>query len=204
MRGRVGIFGGTFSPPHRAHLRVAEEALRQFELSEVLFVPSGIPPHKAEDDVVDKEHRYQMVERMIAGHVGLAVSRIEIDRAGPSYTIDTLRALGTSLGKEMCFIVGADLLLDITTWREPDALLRSVPFVLAPRHGVARGQFDEGPFRCAQLHFLDMEEVDLSSTWVRDRIARGEAYAKWVTPAVGEYITEHRLYRDKERAAVHP
>jgi len=204
LRGRVGIFGGTFSPPHRAHLRVAEEALQQFALSEVLFVPSGIPPHKAENDVVDKEHRYQMVQRMIAGHAGLAVSRIEIDRAGPSYTIDTLRSLGTSLGKEMCFIVGADLLLDITTWREPDALLRSVPFVLAPRHGVARVRFEEAPFRCAQLHFLDMEEVDLSSTWVRDRIARGEACAKWITPAVSAYITEHRLYRDKERAAVHP
>jgi nicotinate-nucleotide adenylyltransferase len=199
----MGIFGGTFSPPHCAHLRVAQTALAQFGLSEVVFVPSGIPPHKG-NGVIDKEHRFRMVERMVAGRRKLSVSRIEIDRAGPSYTIDTIRALMQTVECGLSFIVGADLLFDITTWREPEELLRSVPFVLAPRHGVTRAQFDRAPFHGAQLHFLEMEEVDLSSTWVRKRIACEAEYARWVPSAVVEYIEEHRLYRNRERAAVHP
>jgi nicotinate-nucleotide adenylyltransferase len=203
LRGSLGIFGGTFSPPHCAHLRVAEEALAQCGLASVVFVPSGIPPHKPEE-IVDKEHRYRMVQRMVEGHPRMTVSRIEIDREGPSYTIDTIEAFKASVGDALCFLVGADLLLDITTWRRPNELLHSVPFVLAPRNGVARERFEEPPFDEASLRFLDMEEVDLSSTWIRDRIARGEPYDPWVPSAVAAYIEKHRLYKDRERTVGSP
>jgi nicotinate-nucleotide adenylyltransferase len=204
LTGRVGIFGGTFSPPHAAHLRVASVALAQCGLAEIVFVPSGTPPHKPDGDGATREDRFEMVQRAVAGAERLSVSRVEIDREGPSYTIDTLRQLKASIDADLCFIVGADLLLDITTWRAPQELLGSVPFVLAPRRGITRDRFDAAVFHGAELHFLDMEEIDLSSTWVRERIARGEPYEDRVPEGVVEYIEDRRLYHDRQPAIVHP
>jgi len=147
--------------------------------------------------------RYEMVRRALAGQRGFAVSRIEIDRDGPSYTIDTLRQMGAQRKEGLCFIVGADRLLDITTWKEPEALLTCVPFVLAPRHGRSLEAFAAAPFDRAEIHFLDMEEVDLSSTWLRQRIAQGASYKDAVPPAVAAYIEAHRLYRHQP-TTVHP
>jgi nicotinate-nucleotide adenylyltransferase len=183
---------------------VATLALEQLGLSEVVFVPSGTPPHKPDGDGATREDRYEMVRRAIAGAERLSVSRIEIDRDGPSYTIDTVRELKASMKTGICFIVGADLLLDITTWREPQELLHSVPFILAPRGGITRTSFAAPVFRESELHFLEMEEIDLSSTWVRDMIVRGQPYREWVPEGVVEYIESRRLYRDREPAAIHP
>jgi nicotinate-nucleotide adenylyltransferase len=202
-KGRTGIFGGTFNPPHNAHLLVARTALRQAELSRILFVPSGIPPHKEIDDGVSKEDRFAMVSRGVAPYSRLAVSRIEIDREGPSYTIETIRALRDVHPEGICFIVGADLLAQIETWREPDALLASVPFLIAPRNGVPPARFEQPPFEKATLRFLDMDPVDLSSTQVRERVRRGEPIEEDVPRAVVEYIQAHHLYRDRQPVRVH-
>jgi len=201
--GRIGVFGGTFNPLHNAHLLVAHTALRQHALSQILFVPSGIPPHKEIEDGVDKEDRYAMVSRGVAPFPRFAVSRIEIDRDGPSYTIDTIRALQKVHPEGICFIVGADLIAQIETWREPDALLASVPFLIAPRNGIPVERFTQAPFDDAALQFLDMEPVDLSSTGVRERVRRGEPIAEDVPRAVVEYIDAHHLYRDRQPMRVH-
>ena len=146
--------------------------------------------------------RFRMVRDAIAEHDALDVSRIEIDRDGPSYTIDTIRALKDDYPEGVCFIVGADRLLDITTWREPEALLRSVPFVIAPREGVSGTQFQRAPFDTACVIPLEMEEVDLSSSWLRERVARGEGISDWVPPVVAQYISENGLYRSRARSGV--
>lgn len=201
-KGRIGIFGGTFNPLHNAHLLVARTALQQVELSRILFVPSGIPPHKEIEDEVSKEDRFAMVSRGVAPYPRLRVSRIEIDREGPSYTIETIRTLRDVYPEGICFIVGADLLAQIETWREPDALLASVPFLIAPRNGVPQARFKESPFEKATLRFLDMESVDLSSTQVRERARRGEPIEEDVPRAVVEYIHAHHLYRDRQPVRV--
>lgn len=202
LKGRVGLFGGTFNPLHNAHIRVALVAKERLELSKVLFIPNGIPPHKGPLDGITGEDRFRMVRDAIAEHDALDVSRIEIDRDGPSYTIDTIRALKDDYPEGVCFIVGADRLLDITTWREPEALLRSVPFVIAPREGVSGTQFQRAPFDTACVIPLEMEEVDLSSSWLRERVARGEGISDWVPPVVAQYISENGLYRSRARSGV--
>jgi nicotinate-nucleotide adenylyltransferase len=200
LRGRVGVLGGAFDPPHNAHVAVARRALRQFELSRVVFVPNGIPPRKAVSNGVTSEDRYRMVSLAIAGFRRFSVSRTEIDRDGPSYTIDTIRAMKEDCPEGVCFILGADQLFEIETWREPKALLDSVSFIVAPRAGVALSFLGRPPFDAASIHVLDMDEVDLSSTLVRDRAARGESIEAWVPRSVARYIEEHGLYGVGDRA----
>lgn len=194
----MGLFGGTFNPLHNAHLLVAEKALEQFALSQVVFIPTGIPPHKAVEDGINKEDRYEMVKQAIAPYESFSVSRIEIDREGPSYTIDTIRTLKRVYRQGVCFIVGADLLLQIETWKEPQELLTSVPFIIAPRDGVGKEAFLAPPFDRAEVHFLAMKEVDLSSSWVRERVKDGEAIQEWVPPEVAVYIERRGFYRDRQ------
>jgi nicotinate-nucleotide adenylyltransferase len=189
------VFGGTFDPPHNVHVAVAEAALRQFALELVVFVPNGIPPQKVAVDGVSKEDRFLMVQEAIKGHREFRVSRIEIERGGPSYTIDTIRAMKEDCPQGLCFILGADRLLEIETWKESEALLRSVPFIVAPRAGVLVTVFERPPFDVASIHVLEMDEVDLASTFVRDRAAKGEPIDEWVPRGVAGYIEERRLYR---------
>ena len=200
LKGRVGLFGGTFNPLHNAHLEVARTALNQYELSSIVFVPNGIPPHKEQVLGGDKEARYEMVRLVVESIPEFDVSRIEVDREGPSYTIDTIRALKEDYPQGICFIVGADRLLKLDTWKEPHELLRSVPFVIAPRSGVSLDVFDVSPFREAVIVPLEMEDVDLSSSALRERIRCGESIREWVPRQVAEYIEEHKLYRKRELA----
>ncbi len=202
LTGRVGLFGGTFNPLHKAHLRVARVALEQCGLKSVVFIPNGIPPHKGPVEGISAEDRYRMVLAAIEDEAGFEISRIELDREGPSYTIDTIRALKDDYAEGVCFIVGADRLLDISTWREPEALLRSVPFVIAPREGLSGDAFDLSPFDVARIHSLEMEEVDLSSSWLREKVARGEPIGEWAPPGVAAYIEENGLYRNRELTGV--
>ena len=198
LSGRIGLFGGTLNPLHSAHLLVAETAYVQFGLSQVIFIPSGIPPHKEIMSNVTKEDRYAMVKGAIAPYDHFSVSRIEIDRDGPSYTVDTIAAMQDQYPQGLCFIVGADLLLQIETWKEPHKLLASVPFLIAPRNGISRDLFTVPPFDEAEIGFLEMEEVDLSSTWIRNRIMRGEGIPDCVPEYVASYIEEHGLYQYRE------
>lgn len=200
----MGLFGGTFNPLHNAHIEVARAALRQYELSRIVFIPNGIPPHKEQGLRLEKEERFEMVRRAIESMPEFTVSRVEVDREGPSYTIDTIRALEDDYPQGMCFIVGADRLLKIDTWREPHELLRSVPFIIAPRSGVSLDVFDVSPFREAVIVPLQMDDVDLSSSGLRERAQRGESIREWVPEQVAEYIEEHKYYRKRELAKTEP
>ena len=200
LKGRVGLFGGTFNPLHNAHLKVARTALDQYELSSIVFIPNGIPPHKERVLGGDKEVRFEMVRLAVEPFPEFTVSRIEVDREGPSYTIDTIRALKDDYPQGICFIVGADRLLKLDTWKEPHELLRSVPFIIAPRSGVSLGVFDVSPFREAMIVPLEMEDVDLSSSGLRERAQRSESIREWVPEQVAEYIEKHKYYRNRELA----
>jgi len=195
LRGRVGLFGGTFNPPHNAHILVATNALEQFELSAVVFVPNGTPPDRPDEPRPSSEDRLRMVTAAVDGRARFSVSRVEIDRNGPSYTIDTIRALQDDYSQGICFIIGADSLIRVGTWKEPAAVVASVPFIVAPREGVPLDAFEREPFDSASVHVIDMPEVEVSSTLLREKAQRGESIEAWVPKQVAEYIERNGLYR---------
>ncbi len=141
-----------------------------------------------------------MAAAAITGEERFEVSRVEVDRIGISYTIDTIRALQEDYRQGICFIVGADRLVQFDQWKEPEAIIASVPIVVAPRAGVLLSAFEQGLFEKASIWPLDMPEVDLSSTTLRDKVRRGEPIADSVPAAVAAYIEERGLYRGAEQA----
>ncbi len=171
---RIGILGGTFNPPHLAHLVCAQEALVQLGLDLVVFVPVGRPPHKDAPDDPGGEHRLAMCRRAVAGDERLVVSRLELDRAGPSYTVDTLQEIhATSPGDDLTFIVGGDMAHSLPTWREPEAVLELATLAVAEREGAARRDIAErlAPLAGAdRVRFFDMPRIDISSTAIRSRV----------------------------------
>jgi len=191
---RVGLFGGTFDPIHNAHLEVARQSLAQMKLRKVIFVPSKHPPHKSEEGMTDAETRYRMVDIAIDGKEKLEVSPVEINRTGPSYTIDTLKEMKEVYG-DIAFIVGADNLINIDTWKEPEKLLNSCPFIVAPRGGILKGDFEKDIFKGKDIRFLNMSEISLSSTEVRERIIQGQPVDGMVPESVRDFIRANDLYR---------
>ena len=133
--GSLGILGGTFDPIHIAHLAVAEEAREALGLERVLFIPAGRPPHKPGRPITAAEHRLAMVELAIAGNPAFAASRIELDRDGPSYTVDTLEALAADDARDLTLILSARRSLELPTWREPRRVLDLARLVVVPRDG---------------------------------------------------------------------
>lgn len=194
LQGRTGLLGGTFNPIHVGHLRVAEEALRQYELREVVFVPTGRPPHRAVAEGTPAEDRYTMVCLATAYHAQFSVSRIEVERAGPCYTIDTVVAMNERCANGVACIVGADIFTRINTWHDWPRLLRSCPFVVAPRPGTEDVSFRHPPFDQAEVHLLQMKPISVSSSEVRRRYRAGLATDGMVPPAVDQWIRDHHLY----------
>ena len=196
---RLGILGGTFNPPHLAHLVCAQEAWSQLGLERVVLMPVGIPPHKEAGEDPGGEHRYEMCRLATAKDERLAVSRLELDREGASYTADTLRAIHeTTPGDELTFIVGGDMAHSLPSWREPEAVLELATLAVAERSGTRRADIEQrlqplaGPDR---IRFFDMPRIDISSSdvrrWVRD--ARPIRYL--VPDDVVRYIGSEGLYR---------
>jgi len=194
LKGRTGLFGGTFNPIHVGHLRVAEEALRQMELREVVFLPTGVPPHREVDEGVPAEARYEMVRLAVAGRPRLSVSRFEVDRPGPCYTVDTVAAMKELHPEGVAYIVGADIFSRIETWHDWPRLLASCPFIVAPRPGVPQAVFHRPPFTSAELHFLRMPVVSVSSSEVRRRYREGLPVEGLVPPDVDAWIRRQGLY----------
>jgi nicotinate-nucleotide adenylyltransferase len=199
---RVGILGGTFNPPHIGHLAVARAALEQLQLARVALVPARTPPHKAIECEPGPEHRYEMCRLTAAAGERIEVSRVELDREGPSYTVDTLRLLHEQApDAELTLIVGSDMAVDLPTWRDPEGILGLASLAVAARAGAERETVRRrlAALRGAErVAFLDMEEVDVSSSLVRERVARGLEIDDLVADGVAEYIQDHGLYRTLE------
>lgn len=198
LKGRTGLFGGTFNPIHVGHLRVAEEARRHFGLREVVFLPTGVPPHRTVDEGVPAEARYEMVRLAVAGHRHLSVSRIEVDRPGPCYTVDTIQAMKELHPEGVAYIVGADIFSRIETWHDWPRLLASCPFIVAPRPGISPATFRGPPFDRAEVHLLPMPLIAVSSSEVRRRYREGLPVEGLVPPAVDAWIRSHGLYGVRE------
>lgn len=191
---RVGLFGGTFNPIHNAHIKVVEEAMEQIGLDKVLLIPSKNPPHKPARGLLDAEIRYEMVRLALEDEDHFDVSRVEIERGGPSYTVDTIETMRGKFAK-VVFIVGADNLMKIDTWKQPEKLLNSCPFIIAPRGGYKKEDFTGKIFEDKDLRFLDMDEISISSTAIRERVANGELIKNMVPKSVLDYIMQEGLYQ---------
>jgi nicotinate-nucleotide adenylyltransferase len=196
----VGLLGGTFNPPHLGHLVVACEARDELGLDEVWLVPAAVPPHKAVDDDPGVETRARLCELAVAGERGLAVSRVELEREGPSWTVDTLRTLHDDHPElDLTFIVGGDNALGLPTWREPEEVLRLARLAVAEREGAVRADIADrlAPLGGAdRVAFFAMPRIDISSSDVRARVAAGRSVRHLVAPPVADAIAEAGLYRD--------
>jgi nicotinate-nucleotide adenylyltransferase len=219
----LGILGGTFNPPHLGHLAVARHARQELGLQRVLLVPAHTAPYKSSASGAvggaggvsagdpGPQHRLRMCQLAVAGEEGLAVSAVEVERGGLSYTVDTLRSIHASHpNAQLTFIVGADTAGTLGSWREPAELLELAQLAVATRDGTARqrvldalaavertgdGGSPEQHSAPGRVSFLEMPAIEVSSSQVRERVAQGEAIDRLVGPAVADYIAEQQLYR---------
>lgn len=197
---RVGILGGTFNPPHLAHLACAQEAHAQLGLDRVLLMPAGEPPHKtlAPGDPTP-EQRYELCRRAVAGDERFAVSRVELERPGRSYTADTLALLREQApDDELFFVVGGDMAQSFPSWHEPERVLALATLAVAERRDAKREQIERAlaPLAgSARVRYLDMPRIDVSSSELRARVADGRPIRYLVPDAVAETIAAEGLYR---------
>lgn len=210
LRGALGVFGGTFDPIHVAHLAVAEAARDAVDLERVLFIPAGEPPHKAGRPITPAEHRFAMVAAAIAGNDRFAISRIELDRRGPSYTVDTLRdlrAMRLDAGEstELALVLSAEAFVELPTWHDPVGVLELAAIVVAPREGYPDAAPDfldrHFPGVVTRAVFLDGPRLRLSASEIRGRASVGRSVRYLVPDAVAAYIGDHALYQDPRRTA---
>jgi len=196
----IGVLGGTFDPIHIGHIMVAEEVRARLNLAEVLFVPAGQPWLKVDISLSDAEHRVQMVRLAIADKPYFKVSTMEIERAGPSYTVDTIAELQAQVGAgdELFFILGWDNLTELPQWREPSRLITMCNLVAVPRPGYPCPNLKAlealVPGLSQRLMLMDKPEIDISALEIRSRVARGLSVRHLVPEPVNKYIKEHGLY----------
>lgn len=213
MKMDIGIFGGSFNPIHIGHLIAAEEVFLQRKLSKVIFMPTGIPPHKETRNLVDSMHRYNMVKNAINDNCHFGISDIEIKRSGKSYTIDTVRILRERYGEEtnLYLIMGTDMISEISTWKDIGILSGICRFIVVnrPAHTI-NGSLSEPSFtKCRpKLNTLFSDEkiaeienlkvtippIGISSTELRERLREGRSIRYLVPQCVEDYIRENNLY----------
>jgi nicotinate-nucleotide adenylyltransferase len=196
--------GGTFDPVHIGHLAIAEEAREALRLERILFVPAGAPPHKPASDVTAVAHRLAMVTLAIADNPAFELSRIEVDRPGPSYTVDTLEAMARGDGPaaphpELTVILSAETFVDLPDWHEPERLFEAARVAVVPREGYPAPDpawlSARFPGREGRVSYLEGPRLGLSSTAIRARVAAGRSIRYLVPSTVEAYIVEHQLYR---------
>jgi nicotinate-nucleotide adenylyltransferase len=194
-RVRLGVMGGTFDPIHNGHLVAASEVASSYGLDEVVFVPTGQPWQKTEREVSPPEHRYLMTVIATASNPQFTVSRVDIDRPGPTYTIDTLRDLCVERDDpEIFFITGADALAQILSWRQADEMFQLAHFIGVTRPGHT---LDGTGLPADRVSLKEVPALAISSTDCRARVARGEPVWYLVPDGVVQYIAKHKLYRGR-------
>ena len=196
----IGVLGGTFDPIHVGHLIIAEEVRARLNLAETLFVPAGEPWLKADNLISPAEHRVEMVRLAIANGPYFKLSTMEIERAGPSYTVDTIAELKGQIGAgdKLFFILGWDNLAQLPQWREPSRLVRMCRLVPVPRVGYPSPDFNSLeaaiPGLSQSVILLDTPQIEISSSEIRDRVARGLSIRHLVPEPIDRYIKRHKLY----------
>lgn len=225
MRDRIGFFGGTFDPIHNGHLRLAENALTECGLRQVVFIPAAIPPHKSPEDLTPFSQRVEMLNVALQGRQEFVCSTVEAELPAPTYTVDTLRYLRKRYAPDtgLYFLTGLDAFLEITTWKEYRELLRIASFIVSERDGEHYvrqknkladliGYFPQGSFWIGKdgaqpVFFLAGVPLALSSSMVRQRVRQNLSIRGMVPDGVYRYIEKYQIYRMKDaetaRAVVH-
>ncbi len=196
---RLGILGGTFNPPHLAHLICGQEALVQLGLERIVLIPTNVPPHKRNDeDDPGAAHRLELCRLAVGDDERFAVSEIELDRPGPSYTVDTLKELHERApDNELFFIVGGDIAAGLPDWREPERVLSLATLAVAQRAGTPRDEVAQALGRLKggeEARFFEMPSVEISSTAVRERVRAAQPIRYLVPDRIAAYINDHGLY----------
>ena len=202
---RIAIMGGTFDPIHYGHLVTAEAVRQEFQIDQVLFIPTGRPPHKSAKKVSDPEKRYLMTLLATESNDNFFASRLEIDRSGYTYTIDTIHALKEIYGSdtEIFFITGADAFFQIFNWHNAEELLKSCTFVAATRPGynkeelLSRVQATQNhPLH--KFHFVEVPALAISSSDIRDRVQSGRSIKYLLPESVERFIQKYHLYKETD------
>jgi nicotinate-nucleotide adenylyltransferase len=220
---RIGLFGGTFNPIHRGHLRAASEVIKRFNLDQIFLIPAALPPHKTPGLVASAADRLEMINLAIADLCGLTVSDVELKRPGPSYTIDTIHHFKCTvvLDARIYLIMGLDAFLEIHTWKSHRGLLEQIAFIVMARPGKDHSDARQGwrimenylkstlsadyQFDAARacytsagqqpIYIVDIDALDISSTEIREKVKRKQRIENLVTPEVADYIRLKGLYR---------
>lgn len=204
---RVGVIGGTFDPVHFGHLVIAEEVYAVLDLAEMVFVPAGHPPHKPESTLATTEQRLAMLELAVASNAHFSISRVDLERPGPSYTIETLRLLRQQWGEQTAiyFVIGWDSLEDLFTWHDPQGVLERLSYLVAVRRP---GYNEDVNYRDSletrlpgikqKLLVVSAPQLDISSTDLRARVAERRPIKYQLPESVEQYIMEQGLYQDKQ------
>jgi nicotinate-nucleotide adenylyltransferase len=211
----IGLYGGTFNPIHFGHLRTAEEICGRFNMKEVVFIPSAIPPHKDKTEIIDPIHRLKMVNLAVTGNPKFSFSEIEIHRPGKSYTIDTVKALKENYPDDtLAFILGLDAFLEIETWHKHQDIFAECDFIVTSRPGAAKTSCVNAIPRAARdafkrkgsarefvhssgrnLIFTEVIGLDISASRIRALVREGASIRYLLPRRVIEYIKEHDLYK---------
>ncbi|MBD1372872.1 nicotinate-nucleotide adenylyltransferase [Hazenella sp. IB182357] len=198
---RIGIFGGTFDPIHIGHLLLAEQAMTYGQLDEVWFIPAGEPPHKRDKQITNAHHRFNMLELALADHPRFKCLRIELERIGPSYTVDTVVQLGVQHPNVQFFLlIGADMVKDLPNWYKIKKTLQFVQVIALGRPGYAIEALPS--FIQDKVHFIpDAIEMNVSSSWIRKKINQHQTTRYLIPERSYQYLKENHLYEPRHTQA---
>lgn len=198
---RIGIFGGSFNPPHNAHLQLCEFAKKSAFLDKIILIPTGDNPFKMTDETIRREHRLQMTKLAFANRKGYEVSDIEIRRKGQSYTIDTVKQIRSETDDELFFISGSDILFQLTQWKDFDLLAKCITFVCAARRQIENALLLEQAealrqtFGATVILIEDFQPDEISSSIIREMVREHRPIGHLVPKDIAQYISDNQLYQ---------
>ena len=204
---RIGLFGGTFDPPHLGHLILASEAKSQLELTRLLWTVTPDPPHKQDQPITPLEHRLAMVKLAIKDDPSFELSDIELDRPGPHYTVDTIKLVAEqNPNAEIVPVIGGDSLQELPTWHQPKEILYAAHWVGVMRRPGEDANLEELerelPGIRSKVHYVDAPLLEIASREIRSRVATGKPFRYYLPDPVYEYIEQHHLYQQSEKSKI--